>query len=239
MSDKRILIVNADDFGICEGVNRGILVAHEQGIVTSTSLMVFGSAATEAVGAAQSHPHLGVGLHVDLGEWTYRDGEWRQDHQVVDMTDAKAVAAEVARQVQRFRELMGRDPTHLDSHQHVHRDEPAQSVLQDWSQRLNIRLRHVTPGVRYCGGFYGQSGRGEPYHQAITAEALAAVIRHLESGRTELCCHPGFTDGLQSIYSKERELELKALCDPSVKQALLECGVQLKSFAQLQPLVRG
>src|SRR5436190_3388019 len=68
-----ILIVNADDFGMTPGVNRGIISAHESGIVTSTSLMVRGAAAAEAVELAREHPQLSVGLHVDLCEWVYRD----------------------------------------------------------------------------------------------------------------------------------------------------------------------
>ena len=63
----RWLIVNADDLGLSSGVNQGILQAHEQGIVTSASLMVRHQAAPEAVAAAREHPRLGLGLHVDLG----------------------------------------------------------------------------------------------------------------------------------------------------------------------------
>ncbi len=56
MPAKRYLIVNADDFGLSEGVNRGIIRAHEQGIVTSASLMVRGAAAAEAARYARAAP---------------------------------------------------------------------------------------------------------------------------------------------------------------------------------------
>ena len=59
----RTLVVNADDFGASEGVNRGIAHAHVHGIVTSTSLMVTGRAPEHAAELAREHPELGVGLH--------------------------------------------------------------------------------------------------------------------------------------------------------------------------------
>jgi predicted glycoside hydrolase/deacetylase ChbG (UPF0249 family) len=75
---KKILIVNADDFGLSAGVNAGIIRAHEHGIVTSASLMVRWPAAAAAAALTRSHPRLSVGLHVDLGEWIYENDRWRQ-----------------------------------------------------------------------------------------------------------------------------------------------------------------
>src|SRR5205807_3958311 len=62
------LIVNADDLGWTEGVNRGILEAFQGGIVTSGSLLANGVAFAEAVMAAKSAPGLGVGVHLNLSD---------------------------------------------------------------------------------------------------------------------------------------------------------------------------
>src|SRR5437588_2883523 len=62
------LIVNADDLGWTEGVNRGILEAFQGGIVTSGSLLANGVAFAEAVKAAKSAPGLGVGVHLNLSD---------------------------------------------------------------------------------------------------------------------------------------------------------------------------
>src|SRR5437870_11469633 len=120
MSGRRYLIVNADDFGQSPGVNRGIIEAHEHGIVTSTSLMVRWPAAAEAVEYVRKRPGFSLGLHIDLGEWVYRDENWTPLYQVVPLDDVAAVKEEISRQLAAFRNLAGRDPTHIDSHQHVH-----------------------------------------------------------------------------------------------------------------------
>ena len=87
MAAKRYLIVNADDFGQSHGVNRGIIEAHERGIVTSASLMVRWPAATEAAAYSRQHPHLSLGLHVDFGEWACRGGHWVPLYEVVPSND--------------------------------------------------------------------------------------------------------------------------------------------------------
>src|SRR5438552_8888952 len=97
----KFLIVNADDFGQSCGVNRGIIEAHQNGIVTSASLMVLWPAAAEAADYARRHPKLSLGLHVDLGEWAFNGEVWVTLYDVVQTENASAVAAEIARQLDR------------------------------------------------------------------------------------------------------------------------------------------
>ena len=117
---ERVLIVNADDFGLSPGVNAGVARTHEEGILTSASLMVRHPVAPAAAGYARATPSLGLGLHFDLGEWVREDGSWRAVYEVVPLADGPAaIEAEARAQLARFRELTGRDPSHLDSHQHL------------------------------------------------------------------------------------------------------------------------
>src|SRR5882724_2130520 len=95
----RYLIVNADDFGLSAGVNRGIIESAERGILTSASLMVRSPAAVEAAEYAKQNSKISVGLHVDLGEWVLRNGEWELLYKVIDAEDPKSVETEITRQI--------------------------------------------------------------------------------------------------------------------------------------------
>ena len=226
----KCLIVNADDFGLSLGVNAGIIRAHEQGILTSTSLMVRWPGAALAAEYARSHPKFSVGLHVDLAEWICRDYEWVPLYQVVSTDDPVAVKAEVARQLEAFRKLVGKNPTHIDSHQHVHRNEPVKTILMEVARDCGVPLRSVTPDVAYCGDFYGQTGEGLPYPEGITVDCYLNIIANLPEGFTEAACHPGDDDQLDSVYKVERKQELAVLCDPRVRAAVEKHGVRLCSF---------
>jgi chitin disaccharide deacetylase len=234
MAAERFLVVNADDLGLSPGVNAGIFAAHARGIVTSTSLMVRQSAAIEAARLAGGHPRLAIGLHLDLGQWDYAAGEWFPAYLRCDPDDAAAVEAECRAQVGAFQRLLGRPPTHLDSHQHVHNSEPAASVADRIAAELGVPLRGRR--VRYEGGFYGQSGKGEPFPAGIGPERLAELIGSLPAGWTELGCHPGLGIGTESSYGPEREREVRALCDPAVRAALAAAGVELRSFADFSAM---
>jgi predicted glycoside hydrolase/deacetylase ChbG (UPF0249 family) len=233
MVAARYLIVNADDFGQSPGVNRGIVAAHEGGVVTSASLMVRWPAAAEAAAYARRRPELGVGLHLDLGEWACRDGEWRPRYEVVPVEDAAAVADEVSRQLAAFRRLVGADPTHLDSHQHVHAQEPVRGVVRDLGRRLGVPVRRESPEVRSCGRFYGQSDTGESWPEGVAVEGLLGILAELPPGCTELACHPGEGDDIDGMYRGERAREVRTLCDPRVRAAVAGAGIRLISFRDL------
>jgi predicted glycoside hydrolase/deacetylase ChbG (UPF0249 family) len=232
MREEKLLIVNADDLGLSAGVNRGIFEAHENGIVSSASLMVRWPGVREAADYAKAHPRLGVGLHLDFAEWSIRDDEWVRLYEVVNLDDAAAVRREVAQQVEQFLHVMDRPPTHLDSHQHVHQDVRVRTIAEEAAAKLGVSLRHDGK-VLYCGDFYGQDENGGAYPDGICVEALEKIIRNLREGVTEMACHPGYDDGLQTMYASERAVEVKALCDPRVKQTLEECGVRLVNFGDV------
>jgi len=234
---KRYLIVNADDFGQSEGINRGIVQAHEHGIVTSASLLVRGRAAAPAAAYAQMHPALSIGLHVDLGEWAYRRGRWVTLYQVVTTDDRAAVSQELAHQLKVFRQLVGRNPTHLDSHQHVHRTEPVRSVLLEAAGEFGIPLRDCTPQIRYNGRFYGQFANGKTFRHPISIMGLVEILESLSPGITELGCHPGLDNDVDSMYRRERAVEVRTLCDPRVHEVLKLQDIELVSFKSLPCLV--
>ena len=205
-------------------IDRGAVIGHERGIVTSASLMVNGRSAATAAAAIRRLPRLSVGLHLDLGEWEHVDGGWRPVYEVVDMDDRAAVARELDAQIARFRSLCGRPPTHIDSHQHVHSDGVVAEVVATTARRVGLPVRGGS--ARHIGGFYGQTGTGEPYPEGIRLEGLIGTIRGLGPGVSELGCHPAAGESLPP-YSRERVEELRVLCHPAVHAAIREEGVVL------------
>ena len=232
MAGDKQLIVNADDFGQSPATNRGIIVAHERGIVTSASLMVRWPAAAQAAAYAQAHPKLSVGLHLDLGEWAYRRGQWVRLYQVVNEDDADAVDREVQSQLASFRRLLGRDPTHLDSHQHSHGREPAASIVFKMAKELGLPARGLSKEILYCGDFYGQTDEGRPYPEGISIENMLRILIHLLPGRTELGCHPGYVSDGETMYQAEREQEIETLCDRRVLKATRDLDIELVPFGR-------
>ena len=231
MTATRQLIVNADDFGQSPGVNQGVIEAHERGIVTSVSLMVRWPAAESAAAYARAHPSLTVGIHVDLGEWVFREDTWVPVYEVVPRNNPTRVAEEITRQLVEFRRLVGRPPTHIDSHQHVHRQKPVRSILLRIARHLGVPLRSYSRVVRYCGDFYGQTAQGSPLPELISVENLIAILTALPGGFTELGCHPGLADDLNTMYRTERTEEVSVLCDARVRTAIASLSVQLCSFS--------
>jgi len=131
------LIVNADDFGLTEAVNRGIIRAHREGIVTSASLMACGAAFEHAVELARQNPRLGIGVHLTLtqerplcaaadvptlvpdGECFSRSVFALTRRYLKGRLDAEQVGRELSAQVRRVVDT-GLRVTHFDGHQHVH-----------------------------------------------------------------------------------------------------------------------
>ncbi len=231
---KRRLIVNADDFGQSKGINKGIIRAHEKGIVTSTSLMVRYPAAVEAAEYARGNTTLGVGLHLDLGEWVYKDDNWTMSYRVVDLDDKNAIKNEIRNQVDMFFEVIGRKPTHIDSHQHAHLSASILPLVEDVASELDVTLRGRSNRVHYCGNFYGQSDDGQPHHEIISLAGLYRILSELPDLPTiELGCHPALSNDLETMYKEERALEVETLCSSGLKEDIVARGFELCTFEGL------
>lgn len=233
MGMSRRVIVNADDFGLSPEINRGIIEGHRRGIITSTSLMVKGEAAEEALKAAIENPNLSFGLHVVIGEWELRNGQWETIYKYCDTNDIDACREEVLFQLSEYRRIMGVNPTHIDSHQHVHRY--SQEMMAMFTEILReyggVPLRGMCPGLSASGKFWGWDGNNQPDLPKITPAWLIEVLRALPDGSTtELSCHAGHIGDIDLTYNQEREIELASICSPEVKAAIKELGIKLISY---------
>jgi hopanoid biosynthesis associated protein HpnK len=136
----RRLIVNADDFGFTRGVNRAIVEAHTNGVVTSSTLMASGPAFEHAVQMAKTVPNLSVGCHVVLldgepvldtrnirtlvshvsGSARFRDG--LKSFAALALTgrlDPVEIEAEASAQIRKVQSA-GISVSHVDTHKHTH-----------------------------------------------------------------------------------------------------------------------
>ena len=218
----KCLIVNGDDFGASRGINRGIVEAHEAGILTSASLLVDRAASAGAAALLRVYPGLSVGLHLEL-----------------DPVIPERAAAECERQLARFLELTGEPPTHLDSHHDVHRDPRVLPHVLAQARRERVPVRGHS-GARHLGKFYGQLG-GRTRPEQIGVDGLLRLLdAEVGEGVTELSCHPGYIEpGFRSSYVAEREVEVRTLCDARVRQGIRDREIRLISFRDLPVLAAG
>lgn len=221
----KYLIVNADDFGYGAAVNKGIVEAVDRGVVTSASLMVNTPGVDEALELAAARPHLSLGIHVNFTNEAQR---------LVEFDDPEVCRAELRRQFDLFVRLSGRIPTHIDSHQHVHRREQCQASFRELAAEHGIPLRDQPP-VTFKGGFYAQWEYGVSDATKVSFEAVERILKtELSDGFYELAVHPGYFDpSVEYVYHADRETELATLCDSRVRDLLAAEGIRLISYLDL------
>jgi predicted glycoside hydrolase/deacetylase ChbG (UPF0249 family) len=221
----KFLIINADDFGYGGGVNRAIAELHDRGVVTSAGLMVNTPGTAEAVAMAAARPGLSLGLHVNFTNEAQR---------LVEFDDPDVCRVELRRQFDRFVELTGRLPTHLDSHQHVHRRRPCLPSFLELAEEHGLPLRDRAP-VTFKGGFYAQWEYGVSQPAKVSFEALTGIVSgELTYGIYELAVHPGYHDvAAEYVYHRDREWELATLSDPRLPALLRDRGIRLISYHQV------
>ena len=225
----KFLIINADDFGYGCGVNRAIALLHDQGVVTSAGLMVNTPGTVEAVALAAARPRLSLGLHVNFTNEAQR---------LVEFDDPEVCRRELRRQFDHFVALTGRPPTHLDSHQHVHRRPRCQPSFLELALEYGLPLRDRPP-VTFKGGFYGQWEYGISQPEKVSFEALTSIVStELRHGIYELAVHPGYLDAdADYVYHRDREWERATLADPRLPALLRDQAVELISYHDLERAV--
>jgi len=242
------LIVHADDLGYSRAVNRAILRAHRCGVLNSCSFLVAAPAADHAATMVQSCRSLGVGVHLSLTTALVlgRDAvprltaafpalldvvqAWRSgtaDHAILvpelerleRAVPGEEVEREFEAQVARFSTLVGRRPTHLDTHQHVHVRPLIRDALVRVAQRHALPVRQMNPalqhdlrheGIPTTDVFVEAPTDGQHLGLRLT-EFVETVSQHAH-GVTEVLFHPGFRGRhANDAFDQVRPLHLRAL----------------------------
>lgn len=238
------VIINGDDFGMRAAVNQAILEAHQAGRLTSTSLLVDGAAAAEAVGIAQQQPELGVGLHLNLDPYLGYDVDGYYGRTLSNVNPAKLqdaidnlaeVEAEIDRQFSRFL-AFGLAMSHVDSHHNAHLLPEIFGAVVRVAGRYNVRK------MRFYPDFYeGETDLYRRHTQILAENAFRttthfrdfsdpSATNHLAEGVTEVMAHldkPGW--GGEGWC----EAQFARLLSPEVEAQLAAQGAHLVSFHQM------
>jgi predicted glycoside hydrolase/deacetylase ChbG (UPF0249 family) len=250
------LIVNADDFGYFTSVSDGILRAHREGIVTSTTLLVAARDSERAAQLVRAVPDLDVGVHLNV-TFDRPLSAPQKVHSLVDGAghflrpralltrdiDRDEALLEFRLQYLRARDLIAREPTHVDTHHWVH-DHPAlEWAIGELALKTGAiprihsdeqRDRLLARGIRTTDHFV----RDFQDEGNISVVRLLALLNAMSgrTGITELMCHPGEADESlvkKSGYARERATELVTLTDPRVRAAIERLGITLATFAEV------
>src|SRR5271167_754250 len=246
-NDAKRLIVNADDFGWSHGITDGILEAHRNGIVTSTSLMVHRPASEYALDQLRTAPNLGVGIHLTLCDGApvlppervpslvTTDGmfylapeairELRRGHFV-----AREIEAEFRAQIQ-WMKARGRVPTHADSHQNVHCYPSAIHAFRRALKAEGInRVRTARSTYFPRDGHLGGPHAGPVYRRlmvsAYNTYAQCVILSDLQGPDYCVVCHPRFRKdlalldkGLQTGLENLEPGTCEMICHPGISEA--------------------
>jgi chitin disaccharide deacetylase len=238
------LIINADDFGYSKGVNLGIIEAHQNGVVTSTTLMANMPGAQHAAGLSKKNPGLGVGIHFvltcgrpvsnEVASLVNSKGEFNRISEIEEFGKAEEIELELKSQFEKFLSF-GLKPTHIDSHHHVHSLKNVYPAVERIARENQLPIRKVSldsnplqPVQYFNHEFYGDQ---------LTTEYLIGLLdKALPYETAELMTHPAFVDEQVysgSSYALQRVRELTILTDPAVQEAITERGIDLITFREV------
>lgn len=191
------LILNADDFGLTRGVNEGIVRAHQEGILTSATLMATGRAFDDAVSRAKGAPRLGVGCHLVLVGGTAvsppdeipslvgSDGKFSATlpQFVAKLSSGKIrsrdIERELSAQIAKIRNA-GIEPTHIDTHKHAHAHPVVMKALGNVARVMGI-TRVRKPGEDLVDSWETQSAGQRSLSRLASAAAVRAVTPWFQS----------------------------------------------------------
>jgi predicted glycoside hydrolase/deacetylase ChbG (UPF0249 family) len=154
--------------------------------------------------------------------------------------DPAEVLAEARAQLARFQEILGRLPTHFDSHHHSHRTRAVLEAVVTLGRETGRPVRLGSPAMgerlRREGIKTTDCFLEDFFDEGATLEGLVRILGRLGAGTSELMCHPAEVDGelrASSGYAEVRARELAVLTSAEAKRAVREAGIELVHFGAL------
>jgi len=242
------LIVTADDVGLHRGMTEGAIRAHRGGVVTACSLVANGVAFYDAVERLRDVPSLEVGVHLTLVEERSLTGMRVPSSYVgflLGQKDVAAIERELRAQIERVL-AAGLRVTHLNGHQHVHMWPHVFAIVSELADEYGIGyvrrvrdrggrggiVRRISIAALNALGSGGSTiGVMEAGH--LTADRVIDLLRHVR-GMTELVTHPGIDVDAYPHWNYDWNAETEALCDPRVRKAIADRGIELVGPSSLE-----
>ncbi|MBP2658626.1 MAG: hypothetical protein H6Q69_1658 [Firmicutes bacterium] len=250
------LLLNADDFGFTEAVTYGIIKAHVDGVLHSTTLMPNMPAAKLAAKLMKNYPDLYVGQHTNIVIGTpcsdpatipslvdengnfIRSQEYRTAKRTISYEEVKK---EVIAQVEKFKALTGHIPTHLEGHAVLGYKE-FDRAIRDVARIYGIHsFEDISDTEKYAKivELTKIKAPSRFYAEGVCIEYFLedrAGILQLGNKVGHLRCHPGYIDQELmewSSYNLPRCKEVAVLCDERLKKWIKDHNIELIGFDDL------
>ncbi|HAX73592.1 MAG TPA: chitin disaccharide deacetylase [Firmicutes bacterium] len=240
------IIVNADDFGLSEAVNYGIVSAHQHGIVKSTTMMANMSAVEHGLALLKQNPELKCGIHLTLScgkpvlenlkTIVDESGNFhrRITNELIETFDINEVYEEFKAQIKKLQDL-GIDLSHFDSHHHVHTLKGLEPVIRRLVEEYQLPIRG---GFEYSMDYDKVVPVIDAFYKETVEEAFFEknlnMIAQYEF--VDLMTHPAFVDDAlvqTTSYALDRIKEHKILTAETVKNYLTKHNITIGSYKAL------
>lgn len=246
-----LLIVNADDFGYCSAINLGIIESYQQGILSSTTLMVDMPGFDQAIQLAKENPGLGVGVHLtltaqkpvrsDVPTLVDDQGNFHKlnFYEKDFMIDEDELYKEWKTQIDKVI-ANGVEPDHLDSHHHVHTIGNITKVFEQLAKEYNLPVRgnyKKTTKIKSANRFFSNFdsiGRTKGIWKPYEVHNLVEDVEQF--GSVEAMCHPGYLDATvfeNSSLTVNRTYTMRELKNPFYKTLFEQKGIVLGTYGDL------
>lgn len=230
------LIVNADDFGLSNGVNHGIIDSYLYGIVNSTTMMMNMDGTEHAIQLAKRYPKLRVGIHLvitcgkplaqNVPSLVDDNGGFKSNSSLNPLDiSLEELEKEWTAQIDRFIKS-GLKPTHLDSHHHVHTLKELVPVVKSLSNKYGLPVRkNGNVGIDGVDSF-SDLALFDFYNDGVTPDYFAMLNDRVNDGLTvEVMCHPAYLDNTlltASSYTFQRLTELEILQSVTLPENIIQ-----------------
>ncbi len=244
------IIFNADDFGLSKATSLGIIEAHKNGVIKSTSLMCNMKDAEYAANLVRGYNNLGVGMHFvmtagfplcsDVPSLTDENGAFKKNDVIMNTAAIEDIRKEFKAQFEKMLSF-GITPTHIDSHHHMHENDMVLTVVKEFAEKYKLPIRvfdnlnldnlsEDNKNIHEVLEYYGEGN--------IDVKNLISILEKYKNTEIiEIMCHPAYADQdllKKTSYNMERTKELVTLTSEELKNYIKDNDIELINYKHIK-----